>query len=190
MWDFATLLMEQRGKDGWALVDVGDVEAFLADPPKSRKRRLGVLRQFFAHARKQRLVLTDPTKTLSAKEPCGFRGQTLTIGQQRQLLRRWTTDPDVHPHEALVGMLALPHGAACAEVRCLTIDDMNTARQTVHLDGRPAAVPLDPVSWSVLHRALEHRAALGTYNRAHHRHPLWLPAPHDPQHPARRPAPP
>lgn len=161
--DFAVLLIA-HGKPDWALVDITDVEAFLADPPKSRKRRLGVLRQFFAHARANRLVLIDPTRGLSAKEPRGFRGQALTLGQQRALFRRWTTDADVHPHECLVGILALLHGAASQEVRLLTIDDIDAGSRSVQLGERPLPVPLDPASWQVLQRALEHRTSQRTDN--------------------------
>ncbi len=72
--DLARFLAETRGKLDWALVDVGDVEAFLATLPNGRKRRLTVLRQFFGFARRQRLVLADPTGGLSAKQPSGFTG--------------------------------------------------------------------------------------------------------------------
>ncbi|WP_413804491.1 hypothetical protein [Streptomyces sp. OE57] len=75
--------MNHRGKDDWALVDVHDIEAFPAPLPKGRKRRLTVLRQFFRFARSQHIVLVDPTRTLTAKEPSGFRGRTLTLDQQR-----------------------------------------------------------------------------------------------------------
>jgi hypothetical protein len=97
--DLARFLTEHRGKNDWALVDVHDVEAFLATLPKAGKRRLVVLRQFFRFARSKHIVLIDPTRTLTAKEPGGFRGRTLTLGQQRELFRRWTTDDHVHPHE-------------------------------------------------------------------------------------------
>lgn len=69
-----------------------------------------MLRQFFGFARAQHLVLVDPTRGLTAKESNGYRGRTLTLDQQRDLLRRWTCDDEVHPHEALLGMLALLHG--------------------------------------------------------------------------------
>ncbi len=91
MRDLADFLVDHRGKDDWALVDVHDIEAFLATSPKGRKRRLTVLRQFFRFARSQHIVLVDPTRTLTAKEPSGFRGRTLTLDQRRALFRRWTT---------------------------------------------------------------------------------------------------
>ncbi|KUN18015.1 hypothetical protein AQJ11_35715 [Streptomyces corchorusii] len=70
-----------------------------------------------------------------------------SLGQQRKLYRRWTTDDHVHPHEALLGMLALLHGVAAApaarpgprsalgqpsstEVRTLQITDIDAAAQT------------------------------------------------------------
>lgn len=90
-------LANERGKLDWALVDVGDVEAFLATSPNGRKRRLIVLRQFFGFARSQRLVLADPTAGLSAKQPSGFTGQTVDLEGQRRLFRRWLTDPGRPP---------------------------------------------------------------------------------------------
>lgn len=162
--DLARFLTEHRGKDDWALVDVHDIEAFLATSSKARKRRLVVLRQFFRFARSQRIVLIDATRTLIVKERNGFRGRTLTLGQQRELFRRWTTDDQVHPHEALLGMLALLHGASSSEVRTLKITDIDAAAQTVRLGKRPHPVPLDPASWTVLERCLKHRAEWPTAN--------------------------
>ncbi|XVQ06955.1 hypothetical protein ACQP1W_30495 [Spirillospora sp. CA-255316] len=40
--DLAEHLHDQRGKHAWALVDVGDIEAFLAVLPASRARRLTI----------------------------------------------------------------------------------------------------------------------------------------------------
>ncbi|MET8277145.1 hypothetical protein [Streptomyces sp. NPDC005096] len=41
--DLANFLINERDKDGWSLVDVHDIEAFLAVLPRARKRRLTVL---------------------------------------------------------------------------------------------------------------------------------------------------
>ena len=81
--DLARFLDSQRGKQDWALVDVSDIEAFLAEQPNNRARRLTVLGQFFRFARNRRVVLVDPTRGLAAKRYRGFRGSTLTITQQR-----------------------------------------------------------------------------------------------------------
>ncbi|MFI2257411.1 site-specific integrase [Streptomyces tubercidicus] len=162
--DLALFLTEHCGKDDWALADVHDIEAFLATLPKARKRRLVVLRQFFRFARSQHLILVDPTRTLTAKEPNGFRGRTLTLDQQRELFRRWTTDERVHPHEALMGMLALLHGASTSEVRMLQITHIDSVAHTVKLGKRPHPVPLDPASWTVVQRCLSHREAWPTAN--------------------------
>jgi hypothetical protein len=105
--DFARFLAADRGKQDWALADVHDVEAFLATLPRARKRRLTALRQFFTFARSRRIVLADPTKGLAATTPRGFTGPTVSLTQQRELFRRWTTSPDAHPHEALLGILAM-----------------------------------------------------------------------------------
>jgi hypothetical protein len=143
---------------------VGDVEAFLARSPKGRKRRLTVLRQFFGVARTRRLGLTDPTRGLSATQPVGFTGQTIGLDQQRGLFRRWTTDPDIHPHEALLGILAMLHGASSREVRLLRVDRIDPTDRTIRLGTRPHPVPLDPASWLALQRRLAHRQSLRTDN--------------------------
>jgi hypothetical protein len=162
--DLALFLVTHRGKDDWAMADVHDIEAFLTTLPKARKRRLTVLRQFFRFARSHRIVLVDPTQGLTSKEPNSFRGRTLALDQQRDLFRRWTTVEGVHPHEALVGMLALLHGASSSEVRMLKTDDIDHQAQKVRLGKRPHPLPLDPASWTVLQRCLEHRAAWRTDN--------------------------
>ena len=105
-----------------------------------------MLGRFFRFARTQRLVLVDPTKSLSAKESNVFRGRTLTLDQQRVLFRRWTIETDVHPHEALVGMRALLHGASSQEAWLLQADDVDHQVRALQLDGRPHPVPLDPAS--------------------------------------------
>lgn len=152
MRDLAIFLVTRRDKDDWALVDVHDLEAFLATLPKARKRRLIVLRQFFGFARAQRIVLVNPTRDLTARESNAFRGRTLTLDQQRELFQRWTTGEHVHPHEALVGILALLHGASSGETRMLKITDIDQQTRTVRLGKRPHPVPLDPASWAVLQR--------------------------------------
>lgn len=162
--DLAVFLAQSRGKNDWSTVDTHDLEEFLSGLAKSRKRRLVVLRQFFRFARVRRLILIDPTAELVAREPRGFRGVTLTLDQQRSLFRRWSTDPAVHPHEALVGILALVHGVSSQEVRLLRIADIDNAARTAWLGHRPHPVPLDPASWSVLQRALAHRQTQRTDN--------------------------
>jgi hypothetical protein len=164
MRDLARFLDSQRTKQDWATVEVGDVEAFLTTLPRARKRRLTVLRQFFRLARIRRLILVDPTSGLSGKEPKGFQGRTLTLNQQRVLFCRWTTNPAAHPHEALVGMLALLHGASSRETRLLRCDDIDQRHQTVRLGNRPHPVPLDPASWTILNRCLAHRDRQQTAN--------------------------
>lgn len=162
--DFAIFLTDRRSKQDWALADVSDIEAFLAAHPKSRQRHLSVLRQFFTFARTQRLVLVDPTRGLPCPRERGFTGRTVTLGEQRALFRRWTTNTDVHPHEALLGVFALLHGTANREVRSLRMQDIDTATRSVRLGQRPHPVPLDPASWTVLQRCLAHREQLRTDN--------------------------
>jgi len=162
--DLAVFLASYRGKQDWALADVHDIEAFLATLPKARRRRLTVLRQFFRFARTQKIILADPTRGLAATAPRGFTGQTILLDQQRALFRRWTTGTEAHPHEALLGILALLHGASSSEVRHLRAADIDADTRTIRLGKRPHPVPLDPASWQVLQRCLAHLGTQHTRN--------------------------
>jgi site-specific recombinase XerD len=163
--DFALLLTDTIGKQDWALVTTADVEAFLAERPANRRRCLGMLSCFFRWAKKNRLVLIDPTRGLSTARQRGFTGQTLTKAEQRQLLRRWTGGgPDVHPHEALVGVLSLLHATSASELRGLRVDDMDFKTHQLRIGRRPYPVPLEPTCWLVLEACLAHRTALATQN--------------------------
>jgi site-specific recombinase XerD len=162
--DLALFLAGERGKQDWALADVHDVEAFLALLPRGRKRRLTVLRQFFRFARGRKVILADPTAGLSARMPRGFTGQTILLDQQRGLFRRWAAGADAHPHEALLGILALLHGASGDEVRHLRVTDVDETARTARLGNRPLPVPLDPASWQVVQRCLAHRESQRTAN--------------------------
>ncbi|MBO8150679.1 site-specific integrase (plasmid) [Rhodococcus sp. ZPP] len=164
MRDLANFLYSTRDKQDWSTIDVNDIEAFLSTLVRARKRRLTVLRQFFRFARSRRVLLIDPSSDLSARESQAFRGRTLTRAQQRALFRRWTTDPTVHPHEALVGMLALLHGASSRETRLLRCSAIASQHHTLRLGDRPHPVPLDPATWAVLARCLAHRDRLRTTN--------------------------
>ncbi len=91
--------------------------------------------------------------------------QAVTVGPNQTVrASRWTTASAAHPHEALLGVLALLHGASSIEVRLLQHDDIDPSDRTVRLGRRPHAVPLDPVSWAVLQGCLTHRQFLGTSN--------------------------
>jgi hypothetical protein len=87
----------------------------------------------------------------------------LTLAEQRRVFRRWTGE-DVHPHEALTGLLALLHGASSREVRLLTVAAVDTSARAVELGSRPGPTPLDPASWAAVQRCLAHRAGLRTAN--------------------------
>lgn len=158
---FATHL-DHDGVGDWVTCSRGHIEAFLATG-RDHGFRLAALRDFFRFARKERICLTDPTAGLAHRPARGFRGQTLTRGDQAKLLRRWAGG-DCHPHEALVGLLALLHGASVSELRPLTVNNVNTATRTVKLGRRRHPVPLDPLSFTALQHCLEHRAALRTEN--------------------------
>lgn len=162
--DLSRFLITERRKTDWATVDTDDLEAFLSRLPASRSRHLGVLRQFFRFAKKTKRILVDPTRPIRSGGHYGFRGKTLTVTEQRRLLRRWASDTEVHPHEALVGVLALLHAASGQELRGLRLDDIDRRTGTIRLGQRPGASPLDPVSWAVLERALVHHRHLRTRN--------------------------
>jgi site-specific recombinase XerC len=164
--DLARFLSTHRGKTDWATVDVGDIEAFLHAHPSRRAHYLTGLRQFCRYAVRRRLMLIDPTTGLNAPQTMGFRGPTLTADRQRDLFRRWSTDPGVHPHEAFVGMLALLHGATTQELQHLTDEDIDHDLHRVRLGRRPQPTPLDPWSWTALQRCLDHRKSLRS-NNAH-----------------------
>lgn len=161
--DLACLLADERAKHEWSIVDVADIEAFLRESPANR-RRLQSCRQFFRWARKNKIVLIDPTRDLPAMPRRGFTGATLPLAEQRRLFRRWTCDPGVHPHEALVGVMALLHAASSVELRHLRVEDFDQARHTARLGRRGLPVPLDPATMTVLRRCLDQRASLGTSN--------------------------
>ena len=162
--DLARFVVTERAKHDWSTVEVADIEAFLRPSPANRRRRLQSSRQFFRWARKNKTVLVDPTRDLPSMPRRRFTGQTLDLAGQRQLFRRWTTDPDAHPHEALVGTMALLHAASSAEIRNLRVEHYDSASQTLILGHRSLRVPVDPVTATALKRCLEQRASLGTRN--------------------------
>jgi hypothetical protein len=162
--DMAIFLAAERGKHDWATADVHDVEAFLATRPAGRPKHLTVLRQFFTWAKTIKLVLTDPTRGLSARQPRGYHGPTAPLELQQRLFRRWTTDAGVHPHEALTGLLTLIHGASSEELRALTTGDIDPATCSIRLGRRPQPVPLDPATWAAIERCLSYHQELRTAN--------------------------
>lgn len=162
--DFACFLLAERSKSDWATIEVGDVEAFLGQRPSLRAQRLTGLRQFFRYTTRARLVLVDPTRGLTAPQPWGFHGPTLPVSAQRELFRRWTSDPSVHPHEAFVGLFALLHAATTTEIRNLRFDAVDVAARTVAITGRTQPTPLDPWTWTALQRCLDYRRQLRSLN--------------------------
>jgi site-specific recombinase XerD len=144
----------------WTLVGVGDVEAFLATitNPSNRARHLHALQGFFRFARHNRHILADPTRHLNANSNIGFRGQVLEPARQHELFRRWTADTsDLHPHEPVIGLLGLLHGASDTELRSLRVDDIDLTVATAALGRRPHPTPLDPATTTALRHCLHHR---------------------------------
>lgn len=162
--DLALFVANERAKHEWAMVEVADIEAFLGLRPANRSRRLQSSRHFFRWARKNKIVLVDPTRDLPTMSRRGFAGQTLSLDEQRRLFHRWTVEDDVHPHEALVGMMALLHAASSVEIRQLRVEDFDQAGCSLRLGHRSRPVRLDPATASVLTRCLDQRASLGTRN--------------------------
>ena len=162
--DFAQFLTTHRGKSDWATVEVGDIEAFLHARPSRRAYYLAGLRQFCRHAARRRVMLINPTSGLKAPQTMAFRGPTLPADQQRALFRRWSTDHEVHPHEAFVGLAALLHGATTHELQHLTDADIDHDSHRIRLGRRPHPTPLDPWTWTALQRCIGHRGSLGSNN--------------------------
>jgi integrase len=158
---FATHLRD-LGVTDWAAVSSEHVESFLA-ARISRSGPLASLRDLFRWARRERLVLSDPTRGLTDTPAPGFAGRTLSITEQAELTKRWSGE-ECHPNEALVGMLALLHGASSTELRGLRISDLDPVTRTLRLGSRRHRVPLDPLSIKAIERCLEHRASLQTEN--------------------------
>ena len=140
----------------WSTVAQGDIEAFLVRRSPTASTILPSLRVFFAWARQQRLILVDPTQKLHNRLRRRFSGPVVDLPTQRRLFRRWTTELEVTPNEALVGLLTLLHAASVNDLRHLSVDDVNHAARTIALSARPQPVPLDPPTWVAL------QAALGT----------------------------
>jgi site-specific recombinase XerD len=163
--DLARFLVDERAKTDWATAQTDDLEAFLNAQPGNRRRRLSTARQFFRWARQNKVVLIDPTTTITLTPRPGFTGTALTTAEQRRLFRRWTSgQPDVHPHEALVGLLAMLHALTGMELRALHAADVDLAARSMRVGGRPHPVPLDPASVAAIEACLAHRASLQTQN--------------------------
>jgi site-specific recombinase XerD len=162
--DLGRFVLAERAKNDWAAIERSDIEAFLANRPRNAGRCLSSTRQFFRWARKRKLVLVDPTAGMTRPKRRAFGGQALTIPEQRRLFRRWNADPDVHPHEALTGLLALVHAATCSDIRHLRVDDIDRRHNTMRLGSRRHLLPLDPPTAAAIERCLAHRDKLGTLN--------------------------
>lgn len=161
--DLAVHLCASRPVTGWAEVNTADLENFLALRTAARHQQTYVLRRFFAWARSRRLVLSDPAHALALGAQPAFTGIVLDVVNQRALFRRWTSET-TPAQERLVGLLALLHAATNAEIRMVTIADLDQERQVLFLDGRPAAVPMDPATWAAIETCRRERESTGTLN--------------------------
>jgi hypothetical protein len=161
--DLAAHLMTARHLTGWAEVATGDLEDFLCRAPANQHQHTYVLRRFFGWAKRHKLTLTNPAQPLRLGAQPGFTGAALDLAQQRALFSRWTSD-HTHPHERLIGLLALLHGASNKQVRTLAVVDIDRGRCAAQLSGRRFPTPLDPATRAALTACLRHRDELGTLN--------------------------
>jgi hypothetical protein len=120
--DLAVHMTSARPVTGWAQVTTTDLEGFLGDSPSNRHQRTYVLRGFSGWAKRRKLILTDPAAALRLDSQPAFNGSVLDATAQRALFGRWTGHA-AHPHERLIGLLALLHAASNTQVRSLTISD-------------------------------------------------------------------
>jgi site-specific recombinase XerC len=151
------------GLNDWATAATPDIEKFLAARSPAGSHVLPSLRAFFGWARSQRVVLVDPTRALRNTRRTKYSGPIVDLDTQRRLFRRWRSN-EVHPNEALIGLLAMIHGASVHDLRCLRVNDIDSAGRSIVLASRPQPVPLDPVTWAAAERVLAHRRALPTDN--------------------------
>lgn len=161
--DLARHLSQVRQLASWVEVTTTDLESMLALTPRARHQQTYVLRHFFSWAKGQRLLLIDPAKPIRVGPQPGFVGALLEVAQQRELLRRWTRN-DIHPHERLIGLLALLHAASNQEIRALTVNDINPSGHTLILGRRPFPTPIDPTTWAAVEACHKHRNQLRTLN--------------------------
>lgn len=154
--------LDRDGVRDWATCSCAHVEVFLA-PHRDPGYRLAALRAFFGFATRARICLSDPTAGLGHRGARGFRGRVIAKAEQARLLQRWSGG-ECHPHEALVGLLALLHAASPKELRLLRADDIGEGIASLHLGRRRCLVPLDPLSSAAVACCLRHREQLGTDN--------------------------
>ncbi|ELB86356.1 hypothetical protein Rwratislav_45440, partial [Rhodococcus wratislaviensis IFP 2016] len=161
--DLAAHLCADRSITGWAEVTTTDLENFLTPTPTARHQRTYVLRRYFAWAKAHKHVLVDPARPLRLGAQPAFTGLVLEVNTQRTLFRRWT-DQATPAQERLVGLLALLHAASNAEIRMLTLADLDPDRQTVTLHRRPYPTTMDPATWAAVQACRHEHAATGTLN--------------------------
>lgn len=161
--DLTADVCAHRPVTGWAEVTTADLERFLARRPAARHQQTYVLRRFFLWAKGRRLILANPARALALGAQPGFTGSVLDLATQRALFRRWTTDT-TPAQERLVGLLALLHAATNAEIRTLTLADLDQDRHVLTLHGRPTPTPMDPATWAAVQACHRERQQTRTLN--------------------------
>ena len=152
--------LNRRQITDWASVGAAEVEAFITT---NTGQRLATCRGFFAFARRHKIILINPVRTIVRKKARGFSGRVLTLAHQRQLVTRWT-DNDTDSAERVVGLLSLLHGASCAELRRICLSNIDLAAATIEFTTRPHRVPLDPLTATALADFLVARSIFMTTN--------------------------
>ena len=114
--------------------------------------------------RKNKVVLVDPTRGLPGQPRVRVSPARLSASPSNAACSAaGPATRRVHPHEALVGILALLHATSSLELRQLQVTDFDPVGPSLRIGRRPP-IPLDPVSVAAIQRCLAHRSLLGTQN--------------------------
>jgi len=83
------------------------------------------LQKFCRYAQGRRLIFTYPTAAVQAPQSMALRGPALLAERQRQVFRRWSTDPRGASARGFVGVAALLQGATTQDLEDLTDADID-----------------------------------------------------------------
>ncbi|WAH35196.1 tyrosine-type recombinase/integrase [Alicyclobacillus dauci] len=119
--------------------------------------RFRELNSLFTWAYKQRLIFANPCKDIEVQHYYQLTAP-LTIAEQEELVKRWMSD-ECDPREAIIGILALIYGCSAEEIRFLKLEAFIN-EITIHIEGRPTNIVLNPVVCPVLERYLLWREQL------------------------------
>ena len=152
--DFARWCITTRRASEWSNVSTADIEAFVSNVASTRTAQLDAMRAFYRWARKHRRVLADPASSIKVMRNHAHVDVVISRSLAQSLVRRWTTNLDVHPHEAFIGLMTMLHGASTTELRHSKISDVNVGDRSIQLGSRPGPTVLDPYCWAALERVV------------------------------------